>query len=392
MKILQITPAFYPARGYGGGPKVVYEISKRLVKKGHPVTVFTTDADDKHSRFGKGIKDVGGIETHYFENISNFLAFEHKIFLSPGMISIMRKELKNFDIVHLHDTRTLQSIIAYYFVKKYGISYVLQPHGTLTSQTRKKQRFKKIFDIFLGIGILKNASKLIVLNETEAKKCREMGVNEEQIEIIPNGINLSGYGGLPEKGVFREMYKIGADHRIILYLGRIHESKGIELLVRAFADLSKKLDAAKLVIVGPDDGHLSILEKMANSLSINDMVLFTGSISEEDKLAAYVDADVFVTPSFYGFPLTFLEAMACGVPIVTTDKGDYIDGINNEIGFVVLCDEQQLENALFKILTNGDLKEKFSENAKKKVEDYSWEKIADEIEKVYERVINNSKH
>lgn len=389
MKILQVIPAFYPAHGYGGGPNVAYEISKRLVKRGHEIVVYTTDADDRNSRFENGIRYVDGIETHYFRNVSNFLAFEHKIFLSPSMVPIMRRDLKSFDIVHLHDTRTFQSIIIYYFAKKYGIPYVLQPHGTLTSQTNTKQGFKKAFDRFFGIRILQNADKTILLNKAEAEKCREMGVKRDQNEIIPNGIDISKYEKLPEKGIFREKYAIDDDN-IVLYLGRIHESKGIDLLVRAFAELSNKLNNVILVIVGPDDGHLSVLKELINSLNINEKVLFTGTVSEEDKLAAYVDADVFVTPSFYGFPLTFLEAMACSVPIITTNKGDFIEGIDNEVGYVTKYNVEELESSLFKILTDNELKERFKRKTKEKIKEFEWDAIVDRIENVYKKVVEKS--
>lgn len=389
MKILQVIPAFYPAHGYGGGPNVAYEISKRLVRRGHEIIVYTTDADDRNSRFENGIRYVDGIETHYFRNVSNFLAFEHKIFLSPGMVPVMRKDLKSFAIVHLHDTRTFQSIIIYYYAKKYGIPYVLQPHGTLTSQTNTKQGFKKIFDRFFGIRILQNANKTLLLNKAEAEKCIEMGVNREQNEIIPNGIDLSKYGKLPEKGIFKRKYAIDDNH-IVLYLGRIHESKGIDLLVRAFAELSNKLNHVKLVIVGPDDGHLSTLKELINSLNINEKVLFTGAVPEEEKLAAYVDADVFVTPSFYGFPLTFLEAMACSVPIITTNKGDFIEGIDNEVGYVTKYNIEELESSLFKILTDDGLKEKFKRKTKEKIKEFEWDAVVDRIENVYKKVVEKS--
>ncbi len=390
MKILQVIPAFYPAHGYGGGPRVAYEISKRLVKKGHEVIVYTTDADDEHSRFNNRFRCIDGIEAYYFKNISNSLAFKHKIFLSPGMVSMLRKDLMNFDIIHLHDTRTFQSIITYYFAKMYGIPYVIQPHGTLTSQAIAKIGIKRSYDLFFGNKILKNASRTILLNRTEAEKNLELGLNEDQNKIIPNGIDLSIYRELPEKGTFKEKYRIGINQPIILYLGRIHESKGIDLLVRAFAELSLKLNNSKLVIVGPDDGYLSALKDLVILLNINDKVLFTGNISENDKIAAYVDADVFVTPSFYGFPLTFLEAMACSVPIITTKKGDFIEGIDNEIGYVVEYNEIELEKALFKILSDDELRERFKRNAKGKIREYDWNAIVDRIEHVYKEVMEKS--
>ena len=189
-----------------------------------------------------------------------------------------------------------------------------------------------------------------------------------------------------KKGEFRKRYSIQDDEKIVLYLGRLHKSKGIDLLIEAFSELTTKLDNLKLMLVGPDDGYRLILEKRAEELKIKDKTIFTGRVPEKEKMMAFVDADIFVTPRFYGFPSTFLEAMACGVPIITTNKGEFIEGINNEIGFVVEYNKKELKNALFKILVDDELRKRFKENAKKKSNDYDWNVIIEKIEKVYEKV------
>ena len=383
MKILQVTPVFYPAVAYGGIVGVVHEISKRLAERGHEVTIYTTDAN-KDSRIKDNFSNMDKVEIYYFKNISNSLAWTHRLFISLSMILSIKKEIRNFDIIHIHDFRTFQSIVASHYAKKYGVPYVLQPHGSITSDV-SKQRLKKWFDIVFGCRILKGAEKILALNETEAKKCTEMGVEAENIEVVPNGIDLAGYKSLPRRGEFRRKY--GVDGKIVLYLGRIDKSKGLDLLFRAFAGISRKLDDLKLVIVGPDDGYLSNLKELIDHLKINDKIIFTGFISGKDKLSAYVDADVFVTPSFYGFPLTFLEAMACGVPIITTDKGDFIEGIDNEVVFVVRYTEKELENALFRILTDDELRERFRRNCREKISEYDWEVIVNKIEGIYSSVV-----
>jgi len=125
-------------------------------------------------------------------------------------------------------------------------------------------------------------------------------------------------------------------------------------------------------------------------LNIGHKVLFAGFIPSEDRLAAYIDADVFVTPSFYGFPATFTEAWACGTPVITTTKGDYIEEIDNQVGYVVQFNEKQLRQALIKILSDEKEKERFSQNAKELVKKYDYEAIVSRIEDVYQRVIQHT--
>ena len=388
MRILQVVPVFYPALAHGGMAMFPYEVSRILAQRGHEVTAYTTDANDANSRLDSRFKNIDGIETYYFRNISNWLAWKHHLFISPALISATREKMKGVDILHLHGFRDFQSIVAHYYARKAGIPYVLQAHGS--ALRIGKERLKKSFDLLFGYRILRDASRLIALNKTEAERYQEMGVDGDRIEIIPTAIKLSKYSELPERDTFRKKYKIGIREKLVLYLGRIHQSKDIDLLVKAFADVNKVLSNARLVIAGLDDGFLPTLEKLVAELNIGHKVLFAGFIPSEDRLAAYVDADVFVTPSFYGFPVTFTEAWACGTPVITTTKGDYIEEIDNQVGYVVQFNEKQLQQALIKILSDEKEKERFSQNAKELVRKYDYEAIVSRIEDIYQRVIQHT--
>ena len=388
MKILQVTPAFVPSK-FGGVKAVSYNLSRTLAKRGHEVTVYTTDADIGYSRLRGvyGIRNVDGIDVRYFRNLSNLLAWRHHLWLPLGMIKAMKKEIKTFDIIHLHDFRSIQNIIAHHYAKKHRIPYVLQAHGSVLPFFQK-QRLKKIFDLFFGYKILKNASKVIAVTKTEAEQYKKMGVDENKIKIVPNGIDLSEYEYLPKRGEFRRKYLIQDDEKMILYLGRIHKIKGIDLLVNAFADLVKELDDVRLIIVGPDDGSLSTLKKQIEDLKIGDRILFTGPLFESDKLKAYVDADVYVLPSVYEiFGITVLEAWACGTPVVITDRCGIADIINGQAGLVVPYDKDQLQNALLHLLSDNKIRQQFGEKGKLLVrERFNWEEIAEQVENVYQSV------
>ena len=391
MRILQVTPAFYPAEGHGGAPYVVYEISKRLSERGHEVTVYTTDANDKYSRLNNGIKNIDGVNVYYFKNISNSLAYEHKLFISPGMVSAMKEGINNFDIIHLHDFRTLQNIMAHHYTKKYGVPYILQAHGSVP-RIIKKQGLKNVFDFFFGYGILRDASKLIALTKMEVEQYKNMGVSEDKIVISPNTIDLSDYKDLPQCGAFKRKYGIENHEQIILFLSRIHKMKGPDLLVSAFSELSKELQGVKLIIAGPDDGYLPIVNKLVASLGISDKVLVTGHLSQSDKMKAYVDSDVYVLPSFYEpFGMTLLEACACGTPVVVTDRNVMADWVSDsDAGIVVQFDKNQLKEALIKLLTNDELRKHFGGNARKLIEGIpDWDVATNIMEQLYYHTILN---
>lgn len=384
MRILQITPTFIPSRF--GGINLFFNLSKSLVRRGHEVVVYTTDIRDRYSRLSdiQGTRDIDGIKVYYFGNISHSLSTKYLLSLPMGMAMAVKIEISNFDIIHLHNIRTFQNIIIHHYAKKYGVPYVLQAHGSLTTFFQKGF-LKKTFDVVWGRRILKDASKLIAVTKTEAEQYKSMGVSEDKIEIIPNGVDLSEFDNLPQKGEFKRKYGLGDDQRIILYLGRINKIKGLDLLARAFADLSTILKDIKLVIVGPDDGYLSSLQKLVDILEISDRVLFTGPLYGQEKLEAYIDAEVYVLPSFYEtFPVAVLEAFACGIPVIVTDRCGIADVINSQAGLVVPYDKDQLKHALLQMLGDVKMRQEFGEKGRLLVrEKYNWEMIAGQIERLY---------
>ena len=389
MKILQITPTFIPSRF--GGVSLFYNLSRNLVKRGHEVVVYTTDIRDRYSRLSdiQGGRDIDGVKVYYFRNISNSLATKYRLAIPKGMSVAVKSEISNFDIIHLHNVRTFQNIIVHRYAKKYSIPYVLQARGSLVTFFYKGWQ-KRIFDVIWGRRILKDATKLVALTPIEAEQYRSMGISEDKIEIIPNGIELSEFANLPERGKFRRKHGLGNDQRVILYLGRIHKIKGLDLLVRAFAELSRPLNSVKLVIAGPDDGYLSPLKKLIADLEISNEVLFTGHLYGEDKVAAYVDADAFVLPSTYEiFGNVVLEACACGTPVIVTDRCGIADAVDGQAGVVVLYDKDQLRDALLYMLSDEKMRLQFGEKGKLLVRDkFNWEKIAERIEDIYKRCIS----
>lgn len=384
MKILQVTSFFKPMWESGGVARVAYEISRHLKDRGHDITVYTTN----RSVYPRDIEtnkpvDVEGMEVYYFENLRKYFPWKTLPVIPYFLPFVARKQIKEFDIIHVHEHRTLLAVIVHHYAVKHNIPYVLQSHGSVLPFFAK-QRFKKLSDSIWGYRILKDASKVIALTDTEAKQYKKMGVDEDKIEIIPNGVSLSEFEKLPEKGEFRKRYSIKNNEKVVLYLGRMHKIKGIDLLVEAFAELAKEMDDIKLVMVGPDGGILSSLKKKIENQKIGERVLFTGPLYDNDKLQAYVDADVYVLPSVYEiFGITALESCACGTPVVVTDQCGISEFLNNT-GCVVEYDKEQIRNAIIEIFNNKKLYKKYSINGKKLARDkLNNKKIVKDIEKIY---------
>jgi len=387
MRILQVIPVF--SAPFGGPVTVVRSISKELAKK-HEVTVYTTSALDHRRDFKDSPLAVksDGYRVVYFPRIFRFSGFN----VSPAMARALKETLSEFDIVHLHSWRHFQDTIVHHYAKKYGVPYVLQAHGSLP-RIMTKQRLKWIYDVFFGYRLLRDASKVVALSRMEAEQCRGMGVPEEKIEVIPNGIDLSEYDNLPPKGSFRKKFNIPEDKRIILFLGRIHKTKGINFLIKAYVHLinDMRLNDAILVIAGPDDGYLNEVESLAHSLRLTDNVLFTGLLTEKDKKCVLVDSSLVVYPSpVEPFGLVALEAAASAKPIIVSNNTPMATIIKKgKFGFSVNHgDIDELVESMGKMLNNDELLRDMGRKGRKFVfENYNWARIVTELEKAYEEIV-----
>lgn len=396
MKILQVIPFFEPS--YGGPVTSAYGLSEKLAEKGHDVYVYTTDIkkDNTHLEDFEKIKfNNGRIKILYAKCLNCWIGNNLGMIFSREMRKNIKMNLRNFDIVHIHEIRGIPTIYIWYYARKYGIEYVLQAHGAAPidylSQTKLLLIFKLIYHSLFGKNILKDASNAIALTDIEKKQYMDLGIPESKIKIIGNAIDLENYVNLPDKGNFRKRYSLKSNEKIILYLGQIHPIKGLDLLIDSFSELLKEKSDLKLIMVGPDSGNLSKLKEKIADLQIEDKVLFTGPIYGIKKLEAYVDADIYVLPSLYEtFPNTVLESAVCGTPVIITENCGLSHIFKKrKLGIVVKSDVKDLKNAISQLLNDEILKSKIATNTKNWVfENYSWEEISKKFEEVYKKGLN----
>lgn len=395
MKILQVIPYFHPAYSFGGPVRGTYLASKELVKRGHDVTVYTTDANDLTTRLDiESPKLVDGVKVYYFRNISMKHIKWLKLFITPEIISKVRNEIGKFDVIHLREYTTFQNIVVHHYAVRHSIPYVLQAHGSLPRNIGDKRRLKWMYDIIFGYSLLKDAAKTIVLNQMEVEQHIERGVPKEKIAVIPNGISISEYSNIQTQRRFRQKFKIPENRKIILYLGRLNKIKGLDFLLKAYAKLVKemKVKDALLIIAGSDDGYLNEAKSLISSLRLENEVLLTGPLYGIDKLDAYSESIVVVLPSRYeAFPNTVLEAYACSKPVIASRIGSLHDlVIDGKTGFLFeRGDVNELAHDLEFTLNNPLDVKKMGIAGRKFVEKhFSIDKVVTMLEKVYSDSIN----
>jgi glycosyltransferase involved in cell wall biosynthesis len=390
MNILQVIPIFNPPELYGGSQQVVYQISKELVKRGHEVSIYTSDVKRSNlkERVEKVTEEIDGIKVFHFKTVAaSLLTKKIRLLITPEMGRSLKQEARCFDLIHVHEARSYQHKIVWQHARKNKLQYIIQAHGNLGFQ---EGLLRKFYDFFYCSKILRGAAKDIALSRTEAEQYRRMGVPEEKIAIIPNGIDLSEYANLPPKGCFKKKFGI-EEEKIVLYLGRIHKIKGIDILVKAFANVVKKLDDVRLVIVGPDDGYLRELKTLIKASKMENNVLITGPLYGRDKLEAYVDADAYVMPSKYEiWGMTVLEAYACGKPVIASSIMSISDIVVNERTGVLFRagDIKELAEKIKYMLVHSEKSEQMGNEARKFVEEkFSIDKVVNLLEALYEKVL-----
>ncbi len=240
------------------------------------------------------------------------------------------------DLIHANCARSFQLDLTSLVCKIKKIPLIVQSRGAVGSYRvenimSRGVRFLHLLHNHILRFSLKQADKVIALTQAEAKQYTSFGVAEEKIEVIPNMIDLSEFNNLPKSKEFRKKYDIKDEEKVILYLGRIHKLKGVDILIDAFARIRKEMDDVKLIIVDPNSEYSSFCKNLVKKIAIDEDVLFTGPLYNNDKLEAYVDADVCVVPSRYEtFPMTLFEAYACGKPVIASKLGGLKDLIINE--------------------------------------------------------------
>jgi glycosyltransferase involved in cell wall biosynthesis len=174
--------------------------------------------------------------------------------------------------------------------------------------------------------------------------------------------------------------------RKVVYLGEVSRSKGVDLLLRAFAIVNRRLPDTELVIAGKPSKDHELLQELTRTLAVTN-ITHMGYISEQELPGYYADASVMVFPSRCGFGLSTLEAMACGTPVVALSVLDAPEFIGDAGMLVPPDDERALADSVLRVLTEPELQKKLAEKGIARARQFSWKKMAERSLKVYEDVL-----
>lgn len=396
LAILYNAVGYKPAYNLGGPVSALVALAEGLAKRGHQVHVSATNSNltENLSANTKIDQEINGVHVHYFQvkpiwiqkiPIPTFQK-SNANYYTPDFKRWILTQRKKFDIIHSQLPFLYSNLVASDYAEKHAIPYLYSQQGVLIPERLRYRKWKKrVYYLLYEKKVLQRATVLLASTHEERIAYQTLGLTQ-RIEIIPNGVHLpedkERPWPLPE-------WKPPSDAPLVLFLGRWHPLKGVDLALDAFFIAKKKVPNACLLLAGPDEyGLLPIIKQRIAKYQLKDSVFCPGAIYDEAKEAVYHRADVFILPTVAeGHSIALLEAMAHRCAILTT-PGAYMPEISKyKAGMICNRNAESLGKALTHLLSHQNLAKSMGEQGHRLVRDnYTWEKIVPRYENLYYEV------
>jgi glycosyltransferase involved in cell wall biosynthesis len=384
MRILHVTQSYYPFLERGGPTVKVRAIAEGLQARGHSNTVLT-------SWYGRpsapSRTEMNGVQVIYLRPLLTYRATT----LNSGLLTFCRKELGEFDVVHIYGLYDLLGPVVARAAFRRGIPYLLEPLG-MSRPIDRSFRMKRVWHRIFGAKLFRHASFIIATSLQEQRELLEDGWPHKQVALRYNGVDLDDFATLPVRGTFRCEHAIPPDEPVLLLLSRLIPRKGADLLISAFAAACPEY--GRLVIAGPE-GEANYIRKMrdlARTAGVESRTIFAGPLYGDKKKSVLVDSDIFVLPSRYeNFANVVAEAIACGKPVILTDQCGISEFVANRVGLVIQRTLPALTDALRQLLNDRALYERFQAACPQVAAQLNWPEMLNLQENLYARARDASR-
>ena len=303
---------------------------------------------------------------------------------SPALRTRFRAEIARADGVHIHGLWEQSTAIAGHTARALRKPYILSAHGMLERWALSNRRVKKLlYSVLFERANVNGASCLHALTHAEAADYRRFGA-KRPIAVIPNGVHI------PETlspDAFLSHYPALRQKRILLFLGRLHFKKGLDILIESWASVAKQYPDAQLVLAGPDfEGTRAPLEQRVQQLGLQGSITFPGMLRNELKWSALAAAEAFVLPSYSeGLSVSVLEAMGTGLPVIVSEQCNLPEVKQLEAGWIVQSNIPALTYTLHEFLSNspGDNRTIGSRGRHFVADRYTWPTVGGQMADLY---------
>lgn len=366
--------------GVGGAETYAYELANGLAERGHQVDVYTQWIESVNEP-----ADVHENVTVYriTKARNKLVTFETLWFSLQARRQI---DFDQYDIVH--GTLMPASSIAVTPLNDITPPLVMTSHGTSIGETKSvaletpADYLLKFFfhpmNVVMDYLAGQNADEIIAISDhAQAELVGKYGFDEDSVHMIPHGVDTDRF--YPRE---RQHPDVNPERTTLLYVGRLGARKGLDLAIKALANIENSTIELLIAGTGRHEDHL---RDLAQELEIVGQVHFLGYVPDDDLPQLYSSSDIFVLPSRYeGFGLVLLEAMACETPVIGTNAGGIPTVIDhNQTGFKVRRDVTMLSNAIRSLVSDDTQRNTMAKNAHTKATEMSWQSVAMKVEELY---------
>jgi len=393
MKIFSFVEGANPHRG-GMGIGGVHGIMRSLARRGHEVILNIGGSPNPgtehwiqpYIRTALECKEGSG---NY--GIVTYPAVSQRWAFSPAMLQANLHYIRDADFITIHSLYSFPVLTGYLLARWFHKPYALWPHGVLAPIQRQiNPGKKKVYGWLIARAILDNASVMVYTSQGEREEARSLDLKSPSV-VIPHGFDVHEFINLPPPGTFRSRYMAGHSGPLVLFLSRINQKKGLDILARAFALVLERLPNARLAIVGSSDPprFKDQVMRWIKESGISNYVMMPGLLVGVEKMRAFADADVFVLPSHAeNFGFAVFEAMASRIPVVISNTLDYAKEVDShQAGISVTRNPQAFANAIVRVLTDKDLHQKLGQNGFSLARTYAWDTTGERVERTLECIL-----
>jgi glycosyltransferase involved in cell wall biosynthesis len=396
MHILFAVHGYKPAYRFGGPIWSVSAIAEELAARGHRVSVFTTNSNLDQTLdvpVDQPI-EVNGVTVWYFHVLdiqrkffwwSKYVSQSMGFLYTPALKAALRRILPTVDVVHTQMPYIYPTMITGKEAIKLGKPLFYHQRGVFHPERLKYRGLKKrIYISLIEKPIMRKATALIALTQDEVVSFRRLGINTP-CHIVPNGVDVRNFRLMPRSDSDLKI-EISAEAKVILFLGRLHPTKGVDVLVEAFFQIAAIHPEAWLILAGPDEhAAASQLKEQVKQKGLSERVILTGMVLDEQKADLLARADVFVLPSTgEGQSMAIMEALASGTPVVISPECNFSVVEEMGAGKVVRREPASVARAISYYLSDPARALKASESAYTFArEKLSWKSVVDTLEEIY---------
>jgi len=376
MRIVFVTPFYYPEHKFGGPPRKIHALASGLLRRQIEVMAITFDFANARNRERRSVENV---PVQYLPWVGKGL---RQLPLDRCSLS---SAIRDADLIHCYGLYNFLCPLAVQFAHRYHKPTVLEPLGMYPPRARNRLA-KLSYNLAITRRMIRQSQVVIATSRAELKDLKKI-VPSHKLIYRPNGIDLERFKNLPPSDELRVRWNLSPHERVVLFIGRISLIKNLEQLILAFAEAD--IPRTRLLLVGPslEESYIRKLRSIVSNKQLELRVTFCGPLYEEEQRAALGLADLFVLPSLNeSFGNAAGEAVAAGVPVLLTNTCGIAPLIDRRAGLAVPLGVESLAKGLQVMLdpVQRDLLTAQREQVKREL---SWDEPIQQKMELYERII-----